>query len=400
LIVGNTFTDVGISIQLYGSAQEHICADNSTGRSAGFHNFGMNYHGMQPSWYIQWLGNRITEGNAYRSGHDNYMLAGEAHLGVFALPKSPEIGDPLTYGCVVRDNVLQNNAHIAIGGTDPYSPAYSKPVVQEVVAEHNQVSDADCGIFVRRASSGVLLRENRFTRVVEPIRDEVAMLKAAEERRAKLMADPGPLATWDFEKMSPRGVPDATGHGFAASVTGALTLAPGHHGQAGSFDGQTWLTVNRPDMFNLANVTLSLWIRPETVRGRQALLGKRFAGTAAPYVITLWDGAISFEACDINGKWSYNFRSPAAVKEKEWNHVAAVVEQGKGVTIYVNGAPIATKENTVERTMNMEPLIIGREAWDGVQMGHVPCYYRGLMDDVMIWGRALSAAEISAAAGR
>lgn len=396
LILDNSFTDVGVSIQLYGSAQEHICAGNTTGRSAGYHNFGMNYHGMQPSWYIQWLGNRITEGNAYRSGHDNYMLSGDAHLGVFALPKSPEIADPLTYACIVRGNLLQNNAHIAIGGTDPYSPGYSKPVVQEVVAEHNRVSDANCGIFIRRAASGVLLRENKFTRVLEPIRDEVAMLKAAEERRAKLLADPGPLAAWTFDGMSPRGVPDATGHGFTASVTGALTLAPGHKGQAGSFDGQTWLTVNQPEMFNLSNVTLSLWIKPESVKGRQPLLGKRLAGTAAPYVLTLWDGAINFEACNINGKWSYNFRSPSGIKENEWNHVAAVVEQGKGVTIYVNGAAIATKENAVERTMNMEPLIIGREAWDGVQMGHNPCYFRGLMDEVRIWGRALSAAEISA----
>ncbi|MBU0610998.1 MAG: glycoside hydrolase family 55 protein, partial [Armatimonadetes bacterium] len=76
LLLDNSFSDVGISIQLYGSALEHICAGNTTARSAGFHNFGMNYHGIQPSWYIQWLGNEITEGNAYSAGHDNYMLAG------------------------------------------------------------------------------------------------------------------------------------------------------------------------------------------------------------------------------------------------------------------------------------------------------------------------------------
>lgn len=399
LILNNRFTDVGISIQLYGSAQEHICAGNTTGRSAGFHNFGMDYHGMQPSWYIQWLGNEITEGNAYNSGHDNYMLSGDAHLGVFALPKNAEIGDPLTYGCVVRGNHLRSNARIEIGGSDPYNPSYTKPVVQEVVVEKNEVTDSQVGIFVRRASSGVYLRDNKFTRVVEPLRDEVAMLRAAEERRQKLMADPGPLATWSFEGVTARGIPDATGHGFNADVTGKMALAPGHKGQAGSFDGQSWLTVNQPDIFNLTNATLSLWIKPESMKGRQALLGKRFAGTAAPYVLTLWDGAINFEACDTNGKWSFNFRSPVAVKADEWTHVAAVVEQGKGVTIYVNGVPIATKENAAERTMNMEPLIMGREAWAGLNMVQEPCWYKGLMDEVKIWGRPLSGAELKAEAG-
>ena len=398
LILNNRFTDVGISIQLYGSAQEHICAGNSTGRSAGFHNFGMNYHGIQPSWYVQWLGNEITEGNAYNSGHDNYMLSGDAHLGVFALPKSPEVADPLTYGCVVRGNHLRSNARIEIGGTDPYNPSYSKPVVQEVVVENNDVADSQVGIFVRRAASGVYLRGNKFTRVVEPMRDEVAMLKAAEERRQKLMADPGPLAAWSFDSTASR-LPDTTGHGFNADVTGKLTLVPGHKGLAGSFDGQSWLTVNEPDIFNLTNVTVSLWIRPETVQGRHGLIGKRFAGTAAPYILSLWDGALEFEACDTEGKWSYNFRTPVAIKQQEWTHVAVVVEQGKGVTIYVNGAPLATKANAAERTMNMEPLIIGREAWAGQNLVQNPCWYQGLMDEVKVWARALSPAEVKAEAG-
>ena len=153
-------------------------------------------------------------------------------------------------------------------------------------------------------------------------------------------------------------------------------------------------------MFNLANVTLALWIKPDTIKGRQGLIAKRFAGVAAPYIISLWDGVIEFEANDTTDKWSFNFRTPVAIKEGEWNHVAAVVEQGKGVTIYVNGQPIATKENAAGRTMNMEPLIIGREAWGGDGPGHDPCWYRGLMDGVKIWGRALSPAEVRADAAK
>ncbi len=398
LILDNDFSDVGICIQLYGGAIDHICAGNSSARSAGFHNFGMDYAGIQPSWYIQWLGNEIREGNSYSSGHDNYMLSGEAHLGMMALAPGPQFAEPITMGCVARGNHLRNNAHIAVGGTDPYNPAFGHPNTQDVIVEANDIADSEIGIFVRRASSGVFLRNNRFTRVTEPIRDEAALRKIQQARREEILKSPGPIGVWNFDQFKGGLVPDATGHGFDAHLTGAVTQVPGHTGSAAHFDGKSWMVVNEPEMFNLDNVTMSLWINPETVEGRHALLGKRFVGTAAPYIISLWDGGIEFEANDEEGKWSFNFRTPAVVKVGEWSHVAAVVDRTKGVAIYVNGALIGHYESTLGRTMNTEPLTIGREAWDGFNLSSTPCFYLGLMDDIKVWGRALTEDEIRAEA--
>jgi hypothetical protein len=146
LFADNSFTDAGVAIQLYGMAIEHLCDGNRSTRTAGFHNFGMRYHGIQPSWYIQWLNNEIAEGNSYRSGHDNYQLSGEAHLGIFAQPPGGDVKTPLTLGCIARGNVLKSNAHLAVGGSDPYNPVYSHPSVQDAIVEGNSVSDADVGI--------------------------------------------------------------------------------------------------------------------------------------------------------------------------------------------------------------------------------------------------------------
>ncbi|MBI2302777.1 MAG: hypothetical protein HYU66_28050 [Armatimonadetes bacterium] len=400
LFVGNRFSDAGVALQLYGMAIEDICADNHSVRTNGFHNFGMNYAGIQPSWYIQWLDNEVAEGNSYRSGHDNYLLSGEAHLGIFAFPPSADFSHALTVGCVARGNRLRNNAHLAIGGADPYNPSLAHPNVQDVVVEANRIGDSDLGIFVRRASRGVLLRGNTFRAVKEPQRDEVAMLRAAAERRAKLLADPGPLAEWRFEELRGGSVPDTTGHGFSASPAGKVELVEGRHGQGARLDGQSWLRLDEPELFNLQSLTLALWIKPDTVAGRHGLVGKRFAGTAAPFVFSLWDGGLEFEATDAEGKWSLNFRSPAVLKAGEWAHVAVVAEQGKGVTIYVNGSAVATKENALDKVGNGEPLILGREAWAGVNLVHEPCWYAGVMDDVRIWGRALSPDELTAEAAR
>ncbi len=398
LFVGNDFSDAGVALQLYGMAIEDIADGNVSTRTAGFHNFGMRYHGIQPSWYIQWLSNEIAEGNSYRSGHDNYMLAGEAHLGIFALPPSTDFPHPLTLGCVARGNRLRNNAHLAVGGTDPINPACVQPNVQDVVVEGNEIADSDVGISLRVASAGVLLRNNRFTHVKQGVWDEAEARRVAEERRRALLAEPGPLAIWRPGEAVGDVVRDASGHGLDARVIGTLTPAEGRAGQAGKLEGESYLRSDEPDLLNLASVTLAVWIRPDTVEGRHGLIAKRFQGTAAPYVLSVWDGGLEFEATATDGKWSFNFRTPPVLKAGEWQHVAAVVAPGKGVLIYVNGQEVGRKDNDAERAMNGEPLIIGREAWAGVNMVHEPCYFQGLIDEVKVWGRALTPEEVQAEA--
>ena len=394
LFVGNDFTDAGVALQLYGMAIEDIADGNVSTRTAGFHNFGMNYHGVQPSWYIQWLNNEIREGNSYRSGHDNYMLAGEAHLGIFGFPPFADYQHPITLGCVARGNALRNNAHIAIGGSDPDNPGLTLPLVQEVVVENNSIANSDVGISLRRASRGVLLRNNRFQAVKEPVRDQEAAVKAAAERRKQLALRREPLAVWDFEGLTATQAPDATGNRFHARLTGDVAAAEGHRGKAARFAGQSYLQVHDPETFNLQDVTLSLWIKPDTVQGRHGLLSKRFVESGAPYIVSLWDGDLEFEATDAKGAWSFNFRAPAHLKAGEWAHVAVVAAAGKGVTLYANGRPVGRKENPLERATNGEPLVFGREAWGGSHQVHEPCYYLGLMDDVKVWARALSDEEV------
>jgi len=89
------------------------------------------------------------------------------------------------------------------------------------------------------------------------------------------------------------------------------------------------------------------------------------------------------------------------LKVAEWAHVAAVVEEGKGVTVYLNGQPVGALNNPLKHTFNGEPLMIGREAWGGIQMQQdPPAFYKGLMGEVKVWARPLSAAEVKAEATR
>src|SRR5450759_4850841 len=41
--------------------------------------------------------------------------------------------------------------------------------------------------------------------------------------------------------------------------------------------------------------------------------------------------SVAFEACEESGPWTFNFSSPAVLRQNQWSHVAAVVKQGAGV---------------------------------------------------------------------
>jgi len=408
LVLDNDFTDVGIAVQFYGSAIEHIAARNRCSRSAGFHNFGMSYNGVQPSWYVQWLDNEILEGNIYRADHDQIRFSADSHLGVYGLIG----GDwklPITLGTVLRRNHLHNNASIVLGseaasGT-PVPLGRTDPLVTDVIVEHNTVEDSNLGLCIFQTAHGVYATGNHFRKVKQELWDEAAILQVQDARRKQLQASPGPVAVWDFGKavVAPSGliqrVPDASGHGFDAHGTNVQTTTDAARGKVGKFNGDGYLSVDDPAVFNLQSVTFSLWIKPDAVKDRQGLLSKRFMATSAPYMLSLWNGGLEFEGNDENGQWSFIFHSPAEIKAGEWTHLAAVVEVGKGVTVYCNGKPVGHKDNPLKHCANGEPLIIGRDVWSGLPNQQEPAaFFRGCMAEMKLWARALTEQEVQAEA--
>jgi hypothetical protein len=370
----------------------------------------MNYNGIQPSWFVQWLDNEILEGNIYRADHDNWRLSGDAHIGVYGLI-GPQWRLPIVLGTIIRRNHLRNNASIVLGTELPggkVTPSLrTDPLVTDVVVEKNTIENSNVGVYLFQTTRGVLMAGNEFKNVGLEVWDEAGVLKGDEARRKRLLASVGPIAAWDFDKAvaNPAGVvsrvPDATGNGFDAGSSNVHLSAEGRKGKAGQFAGDGYLTVDDAAAFNLQNVTVSLWIKPETVQGRHGLLGKRFAATAAPFILSLWDGGLEFEGTDTDGKWSFNFRSSPAVKAGEWQHVAAVVEEGKGVTVYRDGEVVGHQDNPGQHAFNGEPLVIGREAWCGLNnQQDPPVFFKGLMSEVKVWARALTPDEVKTEAAR
>jgi hypothetical protein len=154
LIVENQFQDAGVAAQTFGTGLNHIFADNTSTRTSGFYAIGLFYAHFAASWQMQFLNNRITEGNVYRAGPHREAFSEEAAVGVHAYQTENKPGaPPLARAIVIRGNRLEQDAHIEIKGFSAASPG-----VRDVVIEANTIGASRVGI---RVDSGVASWLNR-----------------------------------------------------------------------------------------------------------------------------------------------------------------------------------------------------------------------------------------------
>jgi hypothetical protein len=221
--------------------------------------------------------------------------------------------------------------------------------------------------------------------------------KDALERLRQFIGRREPILHLDFESLTQGRFPDRSGNHFDAFVEGTITPVPGGvSGRAAKFDGASWLEVDESGGFSAPDMTVSLWAKPATLRGRRGLASKRSGNSAVPWVIVQNGGAVAFEATEVDGvTWSFNFQGPPVLQEHAWTHVATVMRQGFGVTLYINGRATAEKKNAGHRTLQNQALLLGKELWGGdPPLADTPGFYIGLLDEVKVWARALSAEEV------
>lgn len=152
LFVRNKITSAGCGLQYFSTAIDCIAWHNLAKRTTvGFRNIGMPYGGfVEPSWYIQWLGNRTRQSAGVQLG-----VYGGSWL---------KNSEPTTLGCIVRGNRIGRHGHIQVGGfyraNVVVNPHY--PFTQDVVVDNNRLRRARIGLLVRATAVEVTARKNRY----------------------------------------------------------------------------------------------------------------------------------------------------------------------------------------------------------------------------------------------
>jgi hypothetical protein len=154
LVIDNRFEDTGVAAQSFGTALNHVFANNQSIRTGGFFAIGLFYDHFQPSWQVQLLDNRVIEGNVYRAHRE--ALSEEATITVRANQTETKAGGPpLVRAIIVRGNRLEQDAHIEILGFSAASPG-----VRDVIVEANTIGPSRTGLLVDHGVAWWLNRGN------------------------------------------------------------------------------------------------------------------------------------------------------------------------------------------------------------------------------------------------
>lgn len=183
---------------------------------------------------------------------------------------------------------------------------------------------------------------------------------------------------------------DGSATNLAGSGDGAMrngaTFAAGRVGRAFSFDGvDDFVQVDHHPVLNPSDaITVLAWIKPAAHVGRYDPIVRKSSG-ANGYALEFYDDLAVFWVHV--GSWHSSYGAPVPLQS--YSHVAGVFD-GSKVSLFVNGRLIGSG---IPASGRMTPasgsLNIGRDP------SNPDRFFRGQIDEVAIFARALSAAEIS-----
>ena len=173
------------------------------------------------------------------------------------------------------------------------------------------------------------------------------------------------------------------------TLFGGASFASGEVGQAFSFDGINGV-IEVPSSPGLsfgtnAAMTVELWAYRTTQNAVAHILGKRVGCTLTDVNYEMvWDDANGLQ---FNSGLGVGALTGIQLPMRTWTHLAGTFETGT-YKFYINGQLVATSTGQPLGATNSAPLKIG---------GSGDCaLFGGLLDEVSIYNRALSASEIAA----
>ena len=198
------------------------------------------------------------------------------------------------------------------------------------------------------------------------------------------------MAAWAFGENAGPTVADAAGGDNPGTIVGPTWTTQGRYGAALSFDGTNdYVTVADAASLDLTGaLTLEAWINPTVLSGYRMILSKTTTGTPSNYYLGTFGDEVAF-GFSVGGSWRDHVTSGANLVTGTWQHVAVVYsDAANSVRIYVDGEEWLAATETSSLTANTQQLRIG--------IGFSNEAFGGRIDEVRVYNRALTAAEIVA----
>ena len=208
----------------------------------------------------------------------------------------------------------------------------------------------------------------------------------------------GLVAYWKFDEGSGSTASDSSGNsnnGTLENMNTSTCWVNGKSGKALSFDG-TNDYVAAPSSSNLnvtGGVTVEAWIKLNAVSKDQKIVGRR-DGSAGGYLLGVYsNNKVEFEIRNATNTayLNRNTSGGTVLTAGQWYRVVGVYSDTDNyLATYVNGQLDREMTTTGALASTTGSLTIGKESSVN------SCYWTGVIDEVKIYNRALSASEVLA----
>jgi hypothetical protein len=200
----------------------------------------------------------------------------------------------------------------------------------------------------------------------------------------------GLVAAFGFDEDSGSTVSDASGTGNHGTILNATRTTAGRYGRALLFNGSNaWVTVADSASLDLTTaMTLEAWVRPTAAMGTswRSIVLKEHPDGLSYSLYANTSSARSGAYINTGGSDLY-VNSTSNVPAGVWTHLAATYD-GTMLRLYVNGTLVRSASFPGAVVVSGDVLRIGGNSVWGE-------YFSGSIDEVRIYNRALSAAEIA-----
>ena len=175
---------------------------------------------------------------------------------------------------------------------------------------------------------------------------------------------------------------DASGNGNVGAIGSASWITTGRFGNALSFNG-AGARVTVPDSASLdltSAMTLEAWVFPTVGGGWRDVIYK------GPDDIYFLESSADSGAPATGGTFASPIYGSSALPLNVWSHLAATYD-GATLRLFVGGVQVSSRAVLAPIATSTGALTIGGDALYGQ-------HFAGRIDEVRVYGRALSASEI------